>query len=279
MNRLRQIFDAAGTRRPGLLPYLTAGYPDASTTIAILRGMDPTCCLCAEIGIPFSDPIADGPVIQASFSRVLASGFKLDAFLAALREQRDQIAVPLLAMVSYSIVYRRGTRAFVQAARAAGFDGLIVPDLALEEADELAELGRAADCPLVMMVAPTSDERRQHRIAALSEPFIYCQSVAGVTGERAGLPADLAERVRRLRAASGKPVCVGFGIASAEQVAAVCAVADGAIVGSALVRRITEGIERGNTPAQIIGEVGAALTQLAAGCPGCSGGGAGLNYS
>jgi len=123
-----------------------------------------------------------------------------------------------------------------------------------------------------MMVAPTSDERRQHRITALSEPFIYCQSVAGVTGERAGLPPDLAERVRRLRAESGKPVCVGFGIASAEQVAAVCSVADGAIVGSALVRRITESVDRGDTPAQIVAHVGTALMQLAAGCPAAQAG-------
>jgi len=278
MNRLRQVFNT-NERRPGLLPYVTAGYPDASTMLGILRELDPAWCLCAEIGIPFSDPVADGPVIQASFSRALARGFKLNEFLAALRERRAEIAVPLIAMVSYSIVYRRGTRAFVRAARTAGFDGLIVPDLALEEAAELAELGREADCPLVMMVAPTSDERRQHLIGALSEPFIYCQSVAGVTGERAGLPPDLAERVRRLRTESGKPVCVGFGIASAEQVAAVCDVADGAIVGSALVRRITQGVDRGDARVQIVAEAGATLAQLAAGLPVRSGGGKRLRGS
>lgn len=263
MNRLRIAFehhqqDAA----PRLLPYVTAAYPDIPTTLAILRRLDPAQCLSVELGIPFSDPIADGPVIQASFSRALDAGFKLEPLFEAIQRERDAIRVPLVAMVSYTIVYRRGAEAFVKRAREAGFDGLIVPDLAFEEADDLAEIGRAHDCPLVMMVAPTSDAGRRQRIAKISEPFIYYQSVAGVTGERTQLPQDLIDQVRQLRGDSGKPVCVGFGISTPEQVRAVCSVGDGAIVGSAIVRRITAAIENGQRGEQIAGVVADFVAEL-----------------
>ena len=268
MSRLRTIFEQSrADGRKGLLPYITAGYPDLTTTVEILRRIDPERCLCVELGIPFSDPIADGPVIQTSFSRVLATGFKLDGLLETIRQHRAQIAVPLLAMVSYSIVYRRVPQDFVRQARAAGFDGLIVPDLAIEEADELATIAGEQNCPLVMMIAPTSVKERRARIAAISEPFIYYQSVAGVTGERDALPADLIEQVRQLRASSGKPVCVGFGIARPEQVSAVCQVADGAIVGSAIVRRMNTAVDSGASPVQIAEQVETLIAELTARLP------------
>jgi tryptophan synthase alpha chain len=268
MNRLRAVFgeQVAGGRR-GLLPYVTAGYPDFATTIEILRRIDARRCLCAELGVPFSDPIADGPVIQASFSRALATGFRLDELFATIERHRDEIAVPLIAMVSYSIVYRRGSTEFVRRAQAAGIDGLIVPDLALEEADELAATAQTADCPLIMMVAPTSTAERRQRIASLSEPFIYYQSVTGITGERDVLPPDLVEQVKHLRAASQKPVCIGFGISRPEQVSALCAVADGAIVGSALVRRITAGVDQDDGPQRIAAAVAEIIRELTSGLP------------
>ncbi len=242
MNRLREVFASAPPRR-GLLPYVTAGYPELAVTLEILRALDPQHCLCAELGIPFSDPVADGPVIQASFAHALAAGFRLDALWEALHAARGALRVPLVTMLSYSIVLRRGPERFVREARAAGVDGLIVPDLALEEAEDLAACARAADCPLVLMVAPNTEAVRRSRIARLSEPFIYYQAVVGITGERAALPTDLAPQVAALRAESGKPVCVGFGISRPAQVAAVCEIADGAIVGSALVRQITRALE------------------------------------
>jgi len=268
MNRLREAFDqrhAAGRR--ALLPYITGGYPDAATTVAILRRIDPRPCACAEIGIPFSDPIADGPVIQTSFARALACGFRVETLFDELQRHRDDIAVPLAAMVSYSIVYRRGPRAFMTAAKAAGIDALIVPDLAAEEADELAAVGRELDCPLVMLVAPTSDAVRRQRLAALSEPFIYYQALAGVTGERSALPADLAAHVHELRTETGKPICVGFGISTPAHVAAVAAIADGVIVGSALVRRMNGAVEQGATAEAIAAVVNGAIAELARGLP------------
>lgn len=266
MSRLQRAFDdLQASGRKALLPYITGGYPDAQTTVALLTRIDPARCACVEVGIPFSDPIADGPVIQTSFSRALEAGFRLDELLAAIADARDKIAVPLLAMVSYSIVYRREPRAFVERVKAAGIDGLIVPDLAIEEAEELAAIGRAADCPLIMLIAPTSDEDRRRRIAALSAPFIYYQALAGVTGERDSLPADLAEHVAELRSATGKPICVGFGISTAEHVRTVCEVADGAIVGSAIVRRITAAIDSGATGDALIKPVAAFIDELATG--------------
>ncbi len=255
----------AAAPRKALLPYVTGGYPDPGATVEILRRLEPRHCTAVEIGIPFSDPVADGPVIQTSFSRALERGFRLGALFDALAAARGDIAVPLLTMVSYSIVYRRGPRRFVEQARAAGIDGLIVPDLAFEEAAELAEVGRACDCPLVLIIAPTSEPTRRRQIAKLSEPFIYYQSLAGVTGERAALPPDLAQHVAELRAESDKPICVGFGISTPEQVAAVCAVADGAIVGSAIVRRMNAAVERGAGAAELADEVVAFIEMLGGG--------------
>ncbi len=253
MNSLQAAF--AEPHEPGrkaLLPYITAGYPDLATTIAILRRMDPDQCACIELGIPFSDPIADGPVIQTSFSRALESGFRLEALLEALGSNREQVSVPLVAMVSYSIVYRRSPADFVAAASEAGISGLIVPDLPIEESHDLSEMCRARACPLVMIASPTSDPARRRRIAEISQPFTYYQSLAGVTGERDRLADDLLENVKRLKGEVGKPVCVGFGISTPGQVAEVCSVADGAIVGSAIVRRMNSAVDQGRSRDEIV---------------------------
>ena len=254
MNKLRARFDQSSPDRCGsaLLPYITAGYPDIATTIDILERLDAGRCACVELGIPFSDPIADGPVIQTSFSRALEAGFRLEPLFEALGRSRARIDVPLVAMVSYSIVHRRGPQAFVSAAVDAGISGLIVPDLSIEEAAGLAGICTAHDCPLVMIAAPTTCAERRRQIAKTSEPFIYYQSLAGVTGERSRLPADLSENVARLASESGKPICVGFGISNAEQVADVCRVAAGAIVGSAIVRRINDAVERSAARDEIV---------------------------
>jgi len=268
MNRLATAFARlTAAQRRSLLPYITGGYPDVETTLAILRGLDAERCACAEIGIPFSDPIADGAVIQASFSRALERGFRLDNLLAGLRAARQEIAVPLIAMVSYSIVYRREPSRFVAALVQAGFDGLLAPDLSLEEAEDLAAICRRHACPLGMMVAPTTRPGRRERLLQMSEPFIYYQSLVGITGERDRLPHDLAENVRRLREVAGKPVCVGFGISRPEQVAAVCAVADGAIVGSAIVRRMNAAVDRGDAGSALAQDVLEFIRTLTAALP------------
>lgn len=265
MNRLQASFHelVRGNRR-GLLPYITAGFPDTQTTLDILKALDPAICPCAELGIPFSDPIADGPVIQASFSEALKGGFRLTPFLAALAACRAEIRVPLIMMISYSIVYRRGVAEFPAEMVAAGIDGLLLPDLPLEESPEVAAACRASGVPIIRMIAPTTLPDRRERLAEVSSPFIYYQSTVGVTGERGALPSELKTDVRALRQQSGKPVCVGFGVSSPQQVAAICEFADGAIVGSAIIRRMLAAFEQKHAGPQIARAAVSFIDELAA---------------
>lgn len=251
-------------RRGGVLPYITAGFPDTDATVEILAALDPALCPCVELGIPFSDPIADGPVIQASFSRALERGFRLSPFLETLGAARSRIRTPLVAMVSYSIAYRRGIDAFVGELRSAGIDGLLMPDLSLEEFGDTAARCAGAGLTLIAMVAPTTSPERRARLAEISQPFVYYQSAVGVTGERNGLSPELRTDVRTLRKSCGKPVCVGFGISRPEHVAAVCEFADGAIVGSAIVRRMLAAVDAGRNRYEIADEIAKFVQQFAA---------------
>lgn len=246
MNRLVQRMSSlAAAGKKGLLPYVTAGLPDLAATLRILRTVADLGVTAVELGIPFSDPIADGPVIQASFTRGLDRGIRVRDILAMVREFRGSCDLPLLAMLSYSIVYRIGVERFIGMAAEAGIDGLIIPDLSLEEAPQTAERVARTGLCMPMLVSPISGIDRRRRIASLSTGFVYYMSVTGITGERSELPPELIENVRDLRSASGQPVVVGFGISTAEHVRRVCSVADGAIIGSALVRRIMQAEDGG----------------------------------
>ena len=190
--------------------------------------------------MPYSDPIADGPVIQASYTRALAAGFTLEKFFEMVRKATGRVKMPILAMVSYSIIYRRGIDRFVDDAAAAGLAGLVVPDLPLEESDVLDATCKGANLALVRLVMPTTPPERAAEIAKRSTGFLYCVSVAGVTGARTDLPEGLVERVKWLQTKTDVPVLVGFGVSTPEQVKLLSSVANGAIVGSALVRRVGE---------------------------------------
>lgn len=230
--------------KKGLLPYITAGYPDLATTAALLRRFDRLGVTAVELGVPFSDSIADGPVIQESFYRALDAGFTVDRLMATIQQVRADVTTPIITMVSFSIVRRIGVAGYLAKAAQAGVDGLIIPDLSLEEAPDIAQQAGQAGLRLVMLVAPTSPIHRREQIARVSTGFIYYMSVAGITGERSQLPPEVVANVAALRTASGKPVVVGFGIGKPEHVATVCQTADGAIVGSAIVRKIGEAIDR-----------------------------------
>jgi len=245
-NRIDRAFGAlAASGRKGLLPYVTAGLPDLDATEHILRGLAETGVTAVELGFPYSDPIADGPTIQTSFTRALACGLRVDDILAMVARFRERCELPLLGMLSYSIVYRKGIDRFISQASRAGLDGLILPDLPVEEASDVrATLTRAGLC-LPMLVSPATPPERRKRIAELSTGFVYYMSVTGITGERDRLPPELVDNVRALRRMSGRPVVVGFGISTADHVRMVCSEADGAIIGSALVRRILEAIDAG----------------------------------
>ncbi len=217
-----------------------------------------------ELGIPFSDPVADGPIIQGSYTHALLHGATVENSLDALAAARARgLTVPVMAMVSFSIIFKRGTRAFARQCARAGADGLILPDVPLEEAPAIVEVLRENDLRTSLLVAPTTPPERRAQIARLCDAFVYYLSVSGITGERKALPADIAPNVAALRAATDAPICVGFGISTPEQVREVTRVADGAIVGSALIRRISAAL--GDPAAAQSGAVRSFVAELATG--------------
>ena len=238
---LADVFTTLRTQgRAALAPFVTAGDPDMETTLAVLESLDRAGASLCELGVPYSDPIADGPVIQSSYTRALAAGFTLERLFELSRQATQRVKMPILAMASYSLIYRRGIDRFVADAKAAGLTGFVVPDLPIEESDQLDAACRQAGLALVRLVTPTTPPERAEAIARKSTGFLYCVSVAGVTGARTDLPAGLIERVQWLRTKTDVPILVGFGISSPEQARAVAAVADGVIVGSAVVRHLAE---------------------------------------
>ena len=264
MNRIDQVFaERRRAGRPALMPFITAGYPTLDATAALLPALQDAGADICELGLPFSDPIADGPVIQASMTAALGRGVHPSAVFERVASLRDRLDMGLVAMVSYSIVYRMGVERFVSEAAGAGFDGFIFPDLPLEEAGAVTGPVREAGMTSSLLIAPNTPDDRAEAIAQACSGFIYLLARTGITGERADLPAGLGERVRRLRAVSALPVAVGFGIAAADQVRAVTRVADAAIVGSAVVKRITQHADE--PPDEIARAVGGFVADLAAG--------------
>ncbi|QDT02778.1 Tryptophan synthase alpha chain [Rubripirellula lacrimiformis] len=239
MSSVDQLFaDLRQQGRKALMPFITAGDPDIETTAAILRAVGAAGADLCEVGVPYSDPVADGPVIQASYQRALDKKFKLAQVFDMGDSLVGQIQTPLVTMVSYAIIHRVGLAKYVQRAKAAGYAGAIVPDLLVEEAAELSTICKAADFSLIQLVTPTTPRHRQVAIANSSSGFLYYVSVTGITGERTALPEDLTSNVQWLRGETDLPICIGFGISSPETAAKLAPVADGLIVGSAVVRRI-----------------------------------------
>jgi tryptophan synthase alpha chain len=239
MSAIDQLFsDLRSKNQKALMPFLTAGDPDIATTADIIRSLGAAGADLCEVGVPYSDPVADGPVIQASYQRALDRKFKLQEVFDMGSELCGTIETPLVTMVSYAIIYRVGLAKYVAQAKAAGYAGAIVPDLLVEEAAEMSRICAAEDFSLIQLVTPTTTRDRQVRIAELSSGFLYYVSVTGITGERTALPTDLVDNVSWLREQTDLPICIGFGISSSETAKQLAPVADGLIVGSALVRRI-----------------------------------------
>jgi len=247
------------------LPYFTAGFPSVDVTEQFIRHAGDLNLAAVEIGFPYSDSIADGPVIQESFHHALAHGHTVKDTFQLVTRVRGRVECAIIAMVSYAIVHRIGLAAFMGRAADSGFDGVILPDVPSEESTgTVAEAARANLCH-IGLVAPTTTPARRRAVAQVSTGFIYAVAVAGTTGERDSLPTDLAESVRSMRS-GGLPVCVGFGISRPEHVRSVCSMADGAIVGSAIIRRITQGL-RGTSHSRMVDDVSDFLSSLAAVSP------------
>ncbi|HXD96104.1 MAG TPA: tryptophan synthase subunit alpha [Candidatus Acidoferrum sp.] len=241
MSRIDATFErlrAKGER--ALVAYLMAGDPSLAETERLVIEAERRGADVVELGVPFSDPLADGPVIQRADVRALAAGTSLPRVLEMVASLRARVRLPLVLMTYYNPVLAFGLKSFARTAADAGADGVIVPDLPHEEAEPLRAEAEPAGLDLIHLVAPTSTPARVKAIARLSRGFIYVVSLTGVTGERRELPPDLGAQIRTLRLVTTKPVCVGFGVSTPEQVEAVGKLADGVAVGSAIVRAIEE---------------------------------------
>lgn len=239
MNRISDAFTRAKeTGQGALLPFVCAGSPEPESLTKLLPALQSAGASVVEIGFPYSDPIADGPTIAAAMHEALGNGITPEMIFSQVSALRDSLSMGLVAMVSVSIVTAMGgPEPFVKQATESGFDGFIFPDLAFEESAPYRAACKAHDAAMIMLISPTSPTERAAEIANASTGFAYLLARSGVTGAREDLP-DISERVRSIRAKSSTPIACGFGISTAEQVSAVVKHADGAIVGSALVKRV-----------------------------------------
>lgn len=248
MSKIDQLFATLrGENKKAFMPFITAGDPDLEFTKSVIQELDRRGCSMCEIGIPYSDPIADGPVIQASYTRALDKKIKLEQIFQMIAEVAPSVSMPLVTMVSYAIIFRHGLEAYVQRAKAAGVSGAIVPDLLAEEAGEFSAICKREDFSLIQLVTPMTPKERALKIASTSTGFLYYVSVVGITGERTELPPELVDNVGWLRSQTDLPICIGFGISQPEHVKLLGPVSDGLIVGSAIVKRVAvaekEGVE------------------------------------
>jgi len=259
LSELTPIERTFATRRAAgemaFMPFITVGDPDLDFTVRLIRELAACGADLVEVGFPYSDPIADGPVIQSSYTRALNRGVRVEAILDVLKQAASATQTPLVAMVSFSIVFRFGPERFVQRAAEAGLAGFIVPDLPGDEAEDFFRTVRAANRDLVQLVAPTTPPQRVQKILQCCSGFVYYVSVAGTTGERDRLPEELTDHLKQLRQQTDLPLAVGFGISRPDQVQPLRGLADGVIVGSAIVRRVEKLAAGETSPEEALEEV------------------------
>lgn len=243
MNRIDKVFnELAKNNKKALIPFISNGDPSIDETIDTVLKLEKVGADIIEIGIPFSDPLADGEVILESYIRALKNGIKVKDVYTLGKRVREKSQIPLVIMVYFNLVYSYGVDKFLMDAKEAGFDGIIVPDIPLEERDELKEKSLSNGIYLVPLVAPTSKDRIS-KIVTGTKGFVYCVSSNGTTGERSTLSNDINEYLNTIKEYSDVPICLGFGISSREVVRKVKDYCSGVIVGSAVVRRLHENKE------------------------------------
>ncbi|GIW41672.1 MAG: tryptophan synthase alpha chain [Candidatus Binatia bacterium] len=259
MSRIAETFARLAERgEAALVPFLMAGDPSPDRTLALLRTAEASGADLVELGIPFSDPTADGPVLQRSAERALRAGMSVTRVLELVREFRTESSLPVVLFGYYNPIFRYGPERFARDAARAGADGCLVVDLPPEEADELRRWTDRAGLDMIFLLAPTSGPERIRALRRRARGFVYYVSLTGVTGPRPTLPDELEPAVRRVRHELSLPVGVGFGISSPEQAARVSRFADAVVVGSAVMQRVEESLGGGSSTA----EVGRFLTEL-----------------
>lgn len=242
MSRIENAFKQPGHK--ALIPYVTVGYPDVAATLEIVPALEKAGSDIIELGIPFSDPLADGATIQKASFNALKNGVTPETCLEIAAKLSKKVKVPLVFMTYTNPVMSYGIREFCRDSSESGISGLIIPDLPLEESVDLERETRLNGIDLIYFLAPTSSEARIKLVASRASGFIYLVSVAGVTGARNTLPVDLPNFVSRVKKATDKPICVGFGISTPEQAKEVASFADGVIVGSRIIQLMeTAGVE------------------------------------
>lgn len=263
MSRIKQQFEnVKKENRAALIAYITAGDPDLGITKKLVLALAESRADIIELGIPFSDPLADGPTIQKASQRALAKGTRLVDIIALVKELRKQTEIPLVFMTYYNPILQYGIKKFVQDAVKAGLDGIIVPDLPPEEASGLISAARKIGLDTIFLLAPTSTPNRIKSVAESCKGFVYYVSLTGVTGARAKVATDVAASIKKIKRATNKPVAVGFGISNPAQVQQVVNWgADGVIVGSAIVSLIEQNI--GKT--DLVSKVAKFVSELAKG--------------
>ena len=256
MSRIKQAFDHG----KAFIPFITGGDPDIETTEQLIYEMVKQGADLIEIGIPFSDPIAEGPVIQGADVRALKGGCTTDQLFELVKRVRKTVTIPLVFMTYLNPIYSYGSERFMENCKAAGIDGVIVPDMPYEEKDELKPMCEKNGIELISLIAPTSKERIK-MIAKEAEGFIYCVSSMGVTGVRSEITSDIGGMVALVREVTDLPVAIGFGIATPEQARQMAVYGDGVIVGSAIVKQVAaEGRNAVKTVGKYVAEMKAALT-------------------
>jgi tryptophan synthase alpha chain len=272
MGRITKRFaELKAGKRAGLVAYISAGDPDAATGYEILKGLPAAGADLIELGMPFTDPMADGPSVQAAGQRALKAGITVDATFDMVRRFRHEVDndTPILLMGYYNLVYQRGTERFCQEAAAAGVDGFILVDLPPEEADELKPHAVASSVDTVLLTAPTTDDKRLPAVLKYASGFVYFASVLGITGTKSATEDAVRMHVERIKRHTQLPVAVGFGINTPDQAAAVARHADAAVVGSAIANRVKAGLDaHGKAKPDLVPGVMAFIKTLADGVRG-----------
>ncbi|WP_031516216.1 tryptophan synthase subunit alpha [Desulfofalx alkaliphila] len=261
MNRVEQCFEKLKAQnQKAFIPFITAGDPHLDVTVELVKAMDVSGADIIELGVPYSDPMADGPIIQAACQRALKAGVTLRRILYAVQEIRRSSQVPLVLMSYYNPILQYGLKNFVLDAVSSGVDGVIVPDLPVEECLPLYKSALEKGLCLIPLVAPTTTQERLSKIAELAMGFIYCVSVTGITGLRQEFNSEISKLTNRVRCASSLPIAIGFGVSSPAQAVTVAQYCDAVIVGSAIVNII------GRDPGNAVHKVARAVAEYKAAC-------------
>jgi tryptophan synthase alpha chain len=251
-NRIDQTFqELRRKKQKAFLAFVTAGFPNLFSTEKLVLALEQAGVDILELGVPFSDPLADGPTIQAASQMALERGTTVAKIFQLVSRIRKRSQIPIALMTYYNPVFHYGEEQFVRSAKKAGVDGLIIPDLPPEEAKVLIRSARDNNLALVFFLSPTTTPQRMKHVVKVATGFIYFVSLTGVTGERQVLPADLVSQVRAAKRLTKKPVCVGFGISTPQQVARIAEFADGVIVGSAIIKEIQRSLRKRDSVRQV----------------------------